>query len=268
MTPVLKYWDENLKEYRKLGVRGLEGPPGPPGPAASADIGDVKLTARPAPPPGWLLCNGAAISRSVYAELFDAIATTYGAGDGATTFNLPDLRDRVPIGAGGSRAPNAQGGAETVALASMQMPSHNHGGVTNVENQAFNFNFGAWTGGADRSLMHTHGVTNNAGDPWGGSGGSEIAYTFMGAVFTHASQWDFGGGLGRGWTTDGGAYNGYISYLGTQPSGVDHLHYVSGTTSTQNQNHNHNIPAEGGGEAHNNMQPFIAMNYVIFSGII
>lgn len=51
-------------------------------------------------PEGFLLCNGAAISRTTYAKLFAAIGTLYGAGDGATTFNLPDLRDRFAEGAG------------------------------------------------------------------------------------------------------------------------------------------------------------------------
>jgi microcystin-dependent protein len=50
-------------------------------------------------PSGWLLCNGAAVSRSTYAALFAVIGTTFGAGDTTTTFNLPDYRDRMPIGA-------------------------------------------------------------------------------------------------------------------------------------------------------------------------
>ncbi len=51
-------------------------------------------------PEGFLLCNGAAISRTTYAKLFAAIGTLYGAGDGATTFNLPDMRDRFAEGSG------------------------------------------------------------------------------------------------------------------------------------------------------------------------
>lgn len=54
--------------------------------------GDVRLFAMSAAPTGYLKCNGAAISRTTYAALFDAIGTTFGVGDGATTFNLPDLR--------------------------------------------------------------------------------------------------------------------------------------------------------------------------------
>lgn len=50
------------------------------------------------PPTGWLLCDGAAISRTTYAALFAVIGTAFGAGDGATTFNTPDLRGRIPAG--------------------------------------------------------------------------------------------------------------------------------------------------------------------------
>jgi len=49
-------------------------------------------------PTGWLLCDGAAVSRTTFAELFAVIGTTYGAGDGSTTFNVPDLRQRFPLG--------------------------------------------------------------------------------------------------------------------------------------------------------------------------
>ena len=55
-------------------------------------VGEVAFFARSTPPSGWLKANGAAVSRTTYAELFAAIGTTFGAGDGRTTFNLPDLR--------------------------------------------------------------------------------------------------------------------------------------------------------------------------------
>ena len=64
--------------------------------------GDLKATARAAAPEGWLMCEGQAVSRSTYKALFDAIGTTYGKGDGGTTFNVPDLRGRVPVGVDGA----------------------------------------------------------------------------------------------------------------------------------------------------------------------
>jgi microcystin-dependent protein len=57
-----------------------------------ADIGQIAYFGRPTVPPGWLECDGSAISRTSYPDLFAAIGTTWGAGNGATTFNLPDLK--------------------------------------------------------------------------------------------------------------------------------------------------------------------------------
>ncbi len=63
-----------------------------------APVGSVSFFARSAAPTGWLKANGATISRTVYASLFAAIGTTFGAGDGATTFKIPDLRGEFPRG--------------------------------------------------------------------------------------------------------------------------------------------------------------------------
>ncbi len=66
----------------------------------SALTGEIKTYAGAAAPAGWLSCNGALISRADYAALYEVIGITYGTGDGSTTFALPDLRGRIPIGAG------------------------------------------------------------------------------------------------------------------------------------------------------------------------
>lgn len=60
--------------------------------------GNIGWFAGATPPDGWMVCNGAAVSRSAYAALFAVLGTTYGAGDGETTYALPDLRDRVAWG--------------------------------------------------------------------------------------------------------------------------------------------------------------------------
>jgi len=66
-------------------------------------------------PTGFLECAGAAVSRSTYSTLFGVIGTTYGAGDGASTFNLPDLADKVVLGRSPGKALASTGGANTVS---------------------------------------------------------------------------------------------------------------------------------------------------------
>ncbi|MBI5528456.1 MAG: tail fiber protein [Deltaproteobacteria bacterium] len=90
-------------------------------------------------PDGWLLCDGSAVSRTQYAALFSAVGTAWGAGDGSTTFNLPDLRGRFVRGvdSGAGRDPDAAartaanaGGATGDAVGSVEddaFAGHNHG---------------------------------------------------------------------------------------------------------------------------------------------
>ena len=86
-------------------------------------------------PTGYLECDGQAVSRTTYSDLFAVIGTTYGAGDGSSTFTLPDLKDRVVYGKSSSVSLAATGGAATVtpagtnagtALSEAQLPSHTH----------------------------------------------------------------------------------------------------------------------------------------------
>ena len=89
--------------------------------------GAVQSFARSTPPSGWLAANGAAVSRTTYATLFAAIGTTFGAGDGSTTFNLPDVRDRMMIGSGSLYALGATGGSRDAIVV-----SHTHTGTTDA----------------------------------------------------------------------------------------------------------------------------------------
>ena len=130
-------------------------------------------------PSGFLECNGAAVSRTTYSALFAIIGTTYGAGDGSSTFNVPDLQDNVPVGKSNNKALASTGGANTVTstgnvggstanatLSEAQLASHSHsytvrqgnaqGGVNNTAGFG---NQGANTGAAGSGQGHSHNMS-------------------------------------------------------------------------------------------------------------
>lgn len=83
-------------------------------------------TADPVPPDGWLLCDGTAVSRSTYAALFTVIGTAFGAGNGSTTFNLPNMRGRFPLGRTTSGTGSTLGGTGGSLDHVHTGPSHTH----------------------------------------------------------------------------------------------------------------------------------------------
>lgn len=97
--------DQGVSEKGPTGATGATGATGPTGPSG-AITGDIVISAASART-GCLLCDGTAYPRTTYVNLFNAIGIAYGAGDGSTTFNVPDLRGRVPIGAGTGTASGA-----------------------------------------------------------------------------------------------------------------------------------------------------------------
>ena len=117
-------------KFGALALLDAAGGTAPPG--AMIDYGG--LTA----PTGWLLCDGASVSRTTYADLFTAIGTRFGSTSG-TTFNVPDFRRKIALGAGGTvpagtNGPSATvgsaGGDEEIVLAAGQLPAHSHGAGT------------------------------------------------------------------------------------------------------------------------------------------
>jgi microcystin-dependent protein len=105
------------------GLHAFTGPDPIPGIAMP---GDLRFTARATVEPGWLACEGQPVSRTTYKALFEAISTTFGAGDGVSTFNVPDYRERSPVGVGGGYTRGLKGGEANHTLSAAEMPSHNH----------------------------------------------------------------------------------------------------------------------------------------------
>lgn len=116
-----------------------------------APTGSIMLYGGTSAPTGWLLCNGSAVNRTTYADLFAILSTTFGVGDGASTFNLPDLQDKFPIGKSGTKALGSTGGSAT--------HTHTYSGTTSSQ--------GATGGGGDGSSntkahSHTYSGTSAA----------------------------------------------------------------------------------------------------------
>lgn len=101
-------------------------------------------------PPGWLLCDGSEVGRNTYPTLWNLIGTAYGAGNGSTTFNLPDRRGKFGLGASGSYPLGSTGGSMTsggTSLSVDQIPSHSHTGTTSTAGDHSHSVFGTLSGG-------------------------------------------------------------------------------------------------------------------------
>ena len=110
---VLQVLEDNVSDFAPLD----ENPNFEPGMVTIA--GRVSMS-------GWLLCNGAAVSRTVYPDLFTAIGEKFGEGNGSSTFNIPDMRGAFPMGAGGDYKVGDIGGEPSVTLTIEQIPHHVH----------------------------------------------------------------------------------------------------------------------------------------------
>jgi hypothetical protein len=131
----------------------------------AGDLGDVKATLRSAIPLGWLLCNGQAVSRTTYADLFALLGTSFGVGDGSTTFNLPDIRGKTLIGADGATyILGGSYGSATVNLAHTHtVPNHDHE-LAHTHGIPDHYHSFFHTHGIPdhyHSFIHTHGISHD-----------------------------------------------------------------------------------------------------------
>lgn len=181
----------------------------------------IPVAAAGAVPVDCLICDGSAKVRTDYPLLFSRIGVAWGAGDGSTTFNIPDLRDRALYGAGGAVAIAQTDG---VAFGSRGGPSHYH-------------NFNQTSGGGGDHSHSISGSTSGVGDHshYSADGGTTPFALASGATFLPAG---------------GGSTSRYLvtNYQGGTTGAGGHSHTVSGSTSSGG-GHSHNVsgPTSGGG---------------------
>lgn len=178
---------------------------------AMVPAGSTQMFAGASAPRGWLIADGRTVSRAQYSALFAVIGTIYGAGNGSTTFNLPDLRGVAVRGLDNGRELDP---ART--LGSYQgdlFSSHSHPTVVSVESSGTHSH--PFSGSTSTSGAHTHTVKEGRSEP-GGTGSENLA--------------------------SGDDYTRVAAYLSTTSSSGAHTHTVSGTTSNSGS-HQHSATA-------------------------
>lgn len=185
------------------------------------EIGDITWRAVQETPAGTLPCDGTAVSRATYSDLFAKVSTTFGAGNGSTTFNVPNLQRRVMVGVGGTGTGTlantiaATGGAETHTLATSEIPSHAHGHSHNHDLQNHVHN----------TVYYNPGTGSTSGPSMTASGGTTVNTNSQGAN---------GNLSGTSSTTDTSSAGGGGSHNNLQPSLVlaPYIRFRLGPTDT------------------------------------
>lgn len=164
--------------------------------ATMVPTGSVLAFGGAAAPAGWLLCQGQAVSRATYAALFAVVGTTYGAGDGSATFNVPNLKGRVPVGVDAGQTEftpaGKTGGAKTHTLTANELAMHGH------------------TYGADDMIGTQGGYARRGSFPYDATS----TFTGGGGHFATAGMFE-GSNVGGGEVSGGAAHNNLQPYLAT-----------------------------------------------------
>lgn len=235
--------DAEMAPRRRIASAGYSFQAGASG--ADNPVGTIQISAAVEASSGWLLCDGAAVSREEYADLFAVIGATYGGGDGSTTFQLPNFQDRFALGGSSARAPGSMGGVAAIDLAhSHTVDGHSHSIATVSLKHSHSYS-GSVSGGAHQHLISLD-LYSQIGDTSDNADCSKSNTTVLGA--NHGHRLNF-------WTTAGEG---------------GHSHSYSGNTAEYDLGHGHG--ATGGASpgtdsklssAQSIVPPYLVVNYVI-----
>ncbi len=206
-----------------------------------------------APNSKWLFCRGQQVSRSTYAALFQIFGTTYGAGDGSTTFNLPDLQQRFPLGKAAAGTGNALGATGGAIDHVHTGPSHTHS-ITSG---------GAHTHTISSDGTHAHSIGSDGDHNHGGATGVSNVTTLVDRNLDAITKLvgDADNNDTHNISTDGDHDHG----AATGNAGA-HDH---GAVTGSNGAHDHGAltGASGTGNTGTANPPYLVVNYIIFSGV-
>lgn len=261
-------------------VRGEKGDTGPIGVPVAPGI--ISMFGGDVAPAGYLLCDGTAVSRTVYPELFAAISTSWGPGDGTSSFNLPLIQDRIPVAKGSAAWANAlakTGGSKDLVVVShahdighshsvaqhQHSADHNH--AASSDWQSSDHQHAGSTGsnyvpGYARSPISSDriaGIASSYNDRslqvFNNQGGSQDAgiqlrslgeLTFYGTDHTHGNQ-------------------GWVTHNHTHPIAVNTVYFSTGWAGAQTLSHVGNTPPVPGAVAgtDKNLPPYVVVNFII-----
>lgn len=198
------------------------------------EIGSIILSTSATVPEGYLVCDGSAIDRDLYSDLFEVIGTTYGTGDGLSTFNLPDLRGQLPMGLYAGSVLGDTLGEETHTLTEGELAAHSH-----------------------EAPSHTHDSTILATTP-------TLSHTITQAVFQYSRL-----GGASNVTTKGSGNDRYTGNGTSTMSRATNLavaaHAAADCTMSGGVTDCPAFDTESAGssQAHNNMMPYLSLVYLI-----
>jgi len=223
----------------------------------------------------WLVCDGTAVSRTTYSALYSLVGTTYGVGDGSNTFNVPDMRARVPVGYNtatitgrSTRAIALGSGAETHTLLDAEIPKHTHPVGDSGHNHAITDGGHSHPGTTNKAkadiVLNDH---SHSGDKWTDDTTHDVNNFGRGNLLSsvyldphrldspHTTHEKSGAELLK---EDGASNNGHQHSFTTDTTATG-LSIDSNTTGVT-------VNEQGTGDgSHNNMQPFLVINYIILA---